>query len=156
MKLKTYVGCALTGAPQVFRDFVEMFKVTLTENFDVELLKFVGLTNGTPRDVFRTDLGNVRKCDAMIAFVDLPSIGLGMEIKTAIEHKKPLLCLHRSGTSVTRMLTGARDEKELEMVPYHHLVDALESAGQYLAYVRERSAGIDAIETWPATMEETG
>lgn len=156
MKPKIYVGCGLTNAPPSYRIFVENFKARLVENFNVEVLKFVGLTGGTPRDVFLTDLGNVRKCDAMIAFVDEASTGLGWELGVATESKKQVLCLHRTGQNITRFVIGARDNDCVEMVSYGDLGDALESAGQFLVHVLGQSVVTKTSDENSAELEEMG
>jgi hypothetical protein len=101
---------------------------------EMEVLEFIGLNRGTPKDVFDNDLGHVRACDAMIAFVDEPSIGLGMEIMEAIHHEKPLLCLHRPEHTITRMLIGARDRRLLTIRSYTDLDGAVRDAWSFISY----------------------
>jgi hypothetical protein len=137
MKTQVYVGCALIHTPQSFRDLVTAFKAQLARDYNVEILDFLGLETGTPEEVYDHDLGNVRKCTAMIVFIDWGSIGLGMEIQEAIRLEKPILCLHMMGNVVSRMIKGARDKKLLSMMSYHAIGDideAVEIAAKFIEY----------------------
>jgi hypothetical protein len=155
MKPQIYVGCALTQASGSFRQFVADFKFLLAASAEVEVLEFLGLEKGTPAEVYDYDLGNVRKCVAMISFVDLPSIGLGMEIQEAIWLKKPILCLHHKGQSVTRMLIGAQDKHLLQLMEYQVIEDAVKYARSWLAF-NELFRGPNLKSDEPLLIEETG
>lgn len=67
------------------------------------------------------------------AFCDEPSIGLGMEIREAIHCKKPILCLHRAGTPITRMLIGAQEAGDLAIETYADTDSALTAVLKFLA-----------------------
>jgi len=102
-----YVGCALTDAPDDFKDSVEAVKEQLGANWQV--LKFLGLVNGTAADVYTQDLGNVDKSAAFVAITDYPSTGLGMEIGRATELHTPTLLVAQRDARVTRMVLGAAE-----------------------------------------------
>lgn len=131
--MKIYVGCALTKATEEFKEFVAAFKTELAKEPGIELLEFIGLVAGTPADVYRIDLGNVEMCDALIAFVDEPAIGIGMEIMHAIALGKPILCLLRQGNTVTRIVRGAAELKHAELLEYTDTTHALSAVGTFLA-----------------------
>ncbi len=133
MQMKVYVGCALTNAPQSLRDTITDFKTRLRTEMQVEVLEFIGLGNGTAREVYEYDLGSVRKCAIMIAFADHDSIGLGMEIQEATNLRKPVLCLHHIDRKITRMLIGAHDAGKIQIVPYCTSEDAIGIARRYIA-----------------------
>ncbi len=137
--MKLYIGCGLTQAPQSFRDFVEEFKRHLKAEGH-EILEFIGLVNGTPVDVWNHDINNVRTCDALIAIVDEPSIGLGIELNEAIRLGKPILCLHKMGQRITRMLMGARDLCLLKLEAYVDVGDAASAVSFFLANASVRQA----------------
>jgi nucleoside 2-deoxyribosyltransferase len=59
-----------------------------------------------PRIVFDRDLAWIDECDLMIAEVSTPSTGVGYEYGHAIQIGKPVLCIHRSGLRMTKMVTG--------------------------------------------------
>lgn len=108
-KRKLYVGCALTEAPEDFKNAVEQLKEDLRADV-YEVFDFVGLFAGTPADVYKWDIGHcVRDCDALIGICDYPSIGLGFELNEALRLKKPVLALAHTDSRVTRLVLGAAE-----------------------------------------------
>lgn len=105
--MKIYVGCSLTQAPNDFKQSVEWLKAGLRDA-GYETLEFLGLTHGTARDVYEHDIHNcVGKCDFFLAICDLPSIGLGYELGTAVEkHGIPTLAVAHVDSKVTRLVLG--------------------------------------------------
>ena len=59
-----------------------------------------------PREVFERDSNWVRDCQAMIAEVSTPSLGVGYEYGLAVQLGKPVLCVYRSGVRLSKMITG--------------------------------------------------
>jgi len=59
-----------------------------------------------PREVFERDVNWVKECDAMIAEVSTPSLGVGYEYALAVQLGKPVLCVYRSGLRMSKMITG--------------------------------------------------
>jgi nucleoside 2-deoxyribosyltransferase len=59
-----------------------------------------------PRVVFERDVAWVRDCDAMIAEVSTPSLGVGYEYGLAVQLGKRVLCVYRSGLRMSKMITG--------------------------------------------------
>ncbi len=59
-----------------------------------------------PRLVFERDVAWVQQCDAMIAEVSTPSLGVGYEYGLAVQLGKPVLCVYRAGVRLSKMITG--------------------------------------------------
>ena len=59
-----------------------------------------------PREVFERDSSWVKACEAMIAEVSTPSLGVGYEYALAVQLGKPVLCVYRSGVRLSKMITG--------------------------------------------------
>jgi nucleoside 2-deoxyribosyltransferase len=59
-----------------------------------------------PRAVFERDSNWVKDCDAMIAEVSTPSLGVGYEYALAVQLGKPVLCVCRSGVRLSKMISG--------------------------------------------------
>ena len=59
-----------------------------------------------PREVFERDVNWVKDCEAMIAEVSTPSLGVGYEYALAVQLGKPVLCVYRSGLRLSKMITG--------------------------------------------------
>jgi hypothetical protein len=110
--MKIYVGCALAHAPEEFRGMVEAIKSRLrTQGYEV--LEFLGLNVGTAAEVYERDIHEcVAKCELFVAFCDLPSLGLGWELGTAVEAlRKPTLALAYTESKVSRLPIGAEGER---------------------------------------------
>ncbi len=60
----------------------------------------------TPRDVYKLDRKQVSRADLIVAYVGIPSLGVGAEIEIAREHDVPVLLLMESSGSVSRMIRG--------------------------------------------------
>jgi nucleoside 2-deoxyribosyltransferase len=60
----------------------------------------------SPREVFERDVKWVEACEAMIAEVSTPSLGVGYEYGLAVQLGKPVLCVYRSGLRLSKMITG--------------------------------------------------
>ena len=131
--LRFYVACGLTQASFEFKDFVIAFKERIKEECGVEIFEFVGLTAGTPSEVYETDIAYVEQADGIIAILDVPAIGLGMEIDHAINSNKPLLCLAHQDASVTRMVRGANDLGLLTFATYTDVDSAVRLVKDFIA-----------------------
>jgi hypothetical protein len=59
-----------------------------------------------PEEVFLRDTAWIEACQAMVAEVSTPSHGVGFEIAMALWLGKPVLCCHRRGAPVSKMITG--------------------------------------------------
>ena len=59
-----------------------------------------------PREVFERDSNWVKECEAMVAEVSTPSLGVGYEYSLAVQLGKPVLCVYRSGLRMSKMITG--------------------------------------------------
>lgn len=104
--MKLYIGCSLTHAPEEFKQQIEGVKNVLRKEH--EIMDFVGLVAGTPKDVYEWDIHEcVAKCDVFVAICDFPAIGLGYELAVAVEKlKKPTLALAHEGAKITRLVLG--------------------------------------------------
>jgi hypothetical protein len=132
-KVQLYVGCALTDAPEEFKQGVENFKHGLRAE-GYEVFDFVGLVNGTALDVYKWDIKHcVKNCQALIAICDYPSIGLGYEMNEAINLKKPVLALAQNDSKVTRLVLGAAEaEANLRFERYDKLPSIINTVNDWL------------------------
>jgi nucleoside 2-deoxyribosyltransferase len=136
-----YVGAALTNASGRLKNVIPQFKQLLRDKTDTIVLRWVGMESEVDEGFYARDLGNVQMCDVMIAIVDEPSIGLGMEIAQAILERKPLLCLYKEGSTVSRMLEAAAKDGHLLLQSYKEINDATEHAADF---IREKVSAVDA------------
>jgi nucleoside 2-deoxyribosyltransferase len=119
---KIYVGCSLTHASPEFIEKINELKENLKGKY--EILEFIGLVNGTAKDVFEWDSNCVKSSDLFIAICDYPSIGLGIEIGIAIENNKNTIAVAHKDAKVTRMVQGAESES-FTFIRYENLADVL-------------------------------
>ncbi len=126
-----YIGCALNNAPVEFIQFIEQLKGVLTNHFNI--LSFVGLDpQATAKQVYETDIACAFKADVMLAVVDFPSIGLGMEIQHRIHHHRPTLIMYAEGLKVSRMVLGAAEDSScLSTVSYKSVDDIVNALHAY-------------------------
>jgi hypothetical protein len=112
-KLKVYVGCALTHAPEEYRQMIADFKNELRKAGWIEVLDFVTANSvlelPDPVHIYHNDIHEcVGYADAFIADVTLPSLGLGWELGTAIEkHAIPTFMCAREGVKISNLVLGA-------------------------------------------------
>ena len=59
-----------------------------------------------PREVFERDSNWVKGCEAVVAEVSTPSLGVGYEYALAVQLGKPVLCVYRAGLRLSKMITG--------------------------------------------------
>lgn len=84
-----------------------------------------------PVEVYTRDTHWIDGCELLVAEISTPSHGVGYEIGYALHQKKPVLCLHREGTTISKMITGNRDAN-LTVLTYHDHADAVEQLRAYL------------------------
>ena len=60
----------------------------------------------TPSQVFNHDLKVLSECDAVLAFLDEPSSGVGAEIAIAVQQRKPTIAVCRRGETTSRFIEG--------------------------------------------------
>lgn len=84
-------------------------------------------------DIYRQDTAWIDACDAVVAEVTVPSLGVGYEIGYAL-HKadKPVLCLCQRDTNLSAMIQGNR-HPQLRVVFYEDIAEALLEADRFLS-----------------------
>jgi len=71
-----------------------------------------------PSLIYERDIAWIRESDLLIAEVSTPSMGVGYEIATALHLAKPVLCLYRQGSTVSKMILG-NTEPSIRVKPYN-------------------------------------
>lgn len=79
-----------------------------------------------PVAVFTKDVEALLACDAVIAFLDEPSLGVGAEISLAFQHKKVVVGIFKRGTQVSRFVEGLIQVSKGSILEYDDLQDGVE------------------------------
>ena len=85
-----------------------------------------------PEEVYARDVAWIKGCDFLLAEVSTPSHGVGYEIGYALSLGKRVLCLHREGTKVSKMILGNPDPR-LTVRSYITPEQAVHVLNSYLA-----------------------
>jgi hypothetical protein len=106
-----------------------------------------------PADVYRRDIAWIRSCDALIAEVSTPSHGVGYEIAVALSLAKPVLCCHRRGARVSKMITG-NGSPGLTVCAYKDVVGALAAIDDFVARLPRASGAANGGPHESASLDE--
>jgi nucleoside 2-deoxyribosyltransferase len=85
----------------------------------------------SPADVYARDVEWIIKCDLLLAEVSTPSHGVGYEIGYALSLGKKVLCLHRQGCKVSKMILG-NPHPQLTVSSYETPEQAVDLLDSYL------------------------
>lgn len=82
-------------------------------------------------NIFERDMGGAERCDAIVADVSQPSIGVGMEIMAAYKAGKRIFLVAMKGSTISRMLLHMKKKTLIEFVDeealYSNLVRTLKA-----------------------------
>ncbi|MGB7296758.1 MAG: nucleoside 2-deoxyribosyltransferase, partial [Candidatus Aminicenantales bacterium] len=110
--MKVYFACAIVGGRYDENIYQQLVDALLADGHEVPTLMNAGPAwqhmEGSPKpsEVYRRDTRWIDESQVLIAEVSTPSHGVGYEISYALERNKPVLCIYRRGTRVSKMLTG--------------------------------------------------
>jgi 2'-deoxynucleoside 5'-phosphate N-hydrolase len=77
----------------------------------------------TSTEVYETDIAQLTTSDAVIAFIDSPSLGVGAEIAIALHRAIPIVALRRTENRVSRFVEGLLIAHGCQIVPYEDKLD---------------------------------
>jgi hypothetical protein len=135
--MNIYFACSITGGREDEPIYQQIVKALQTDGHEVptallagsDVVKLEVIVD--PVSVYARDTGWIEGCDLLIAEVSTPSHGVGYEIGYALELGKRVLCLHRTGVPVSKMITGNRDPL-LTVIPYTDGGEAIQLLRTYL------------------------
>ena len=116
----------MTHASEEFKVEIKELKKTLSPKFEIIQQDEPALD--TPRKMFEFDTNSIKGCDLLLAECSLPSIGLGFEIATALQHNKPVLAIMNQAAKVSKFILGISDHR-FSLVSYNsinEIPDAIE------------------------------
>jgi nucleoside 2-deoxyribosyltransferase len=116
--------------------FLRRFGEVLTEHVGDKDILEKG-EEGSDAGIFRKDMAWLEECDAVVAEVSTPSLGVGYEIGAAEAMGKPILCLFREDAEkkLSAMIAG---NPSLELGFYKDLDQAKNRISAFITAVKQR------------------
>jgi len=126
-------GRSNVGIYQQIVEHIRKYGIILTEHVADPNLTARG-ENLPAKKIHDRDVDWVKESDVFIAEVSTPSLGVGYEIRIAIEHKKPVLCLYKSQQD--RLLSAMiRGNSEVLVKEYNSFEDAIKIIDEFFATI---------------------
>ena len=136
--MNIYFACSITGGREDEPVYQEIVAALQADGHEVPTALLAGSdvieieVIVDPVTVYNRDTGWIEGCDLLVAEVSTPSHGVGYEIGYALNLRKRVLCLHREGVSVSKMITGNLDPN-LKVQEY---TDGRQAVQQLRAYLK--------------------
>ena len=136
--MNVYFACSITGGrqdEQVYQRLVAALQeyghhVPTALLAGPEVIPMEGVV--TPEEVYARDVAWIKECDFLLAEVSTPSHGVGYEIGFALSLGKKVLCLHRQGCKISKMILG-NPHHQLTIRSYSTAENAVHLLNEYLA-----------------------
>jgi len=108
------------------------YGLVLTEHVADKKLFDAGEEKLSDREIHDSDMGWLIQSNVMVAEVSLPSLGVGYEIRAAIELGKKILCLYRpqKDKSLSAMISGCA---EITLGMYDQMNEAYEMIDEFFS-----------------------
>jgi nucleoside 2-deoxyribosyltransferase len=125
-----YFACSITGGRKDEKIYQEIVKELISAGHNVltaelaDPLIIHDEKSVDPRDVYLRDTEWIQQCNILIAEISTPSHGVGYEIGYALNLGKPVICLYKIGTRISKMILGNLDEN-LTIISYQKIEDSL-------------------------------
>lgn len=134
--MNIYFACSITGGRKDELNYQKIVQTLLeaghhvptAELANTEVINLEKVID--PFDVYHRDTNWIQECDVLIAEISTPSHGVGYEIGYALSLGKPVICLHKTNTTISKMILGNQD-KNLSIFSY-------QSIGEVWQYLQKR------------------
>lgn len=154
MVMNIYFACSITGGRKEEKIYQVIVDTLLSEGHDVptahlsqsDVVLLEDMVD--PGEVYRRDIEWIDNCQALIAEVSTPSHGVGFEISYALSKGKQVLCLHKQGARISKMLSGNNNPR-IQIRPYQNLKDIAAIIREFIFTVGENKndSGVMSIIT---------
>ncbi|MFA7298224.1 MAG: nucleoside 2-deoxyribosyltransferase [Candidatus Absconditabacterales bacterium] len=112
--MKIYFAGSIRGGRELRDVYMEMIEYmrqygeVLTEHVGNKYLSDMG-EKMSSREIYDRDMTWLSSADVIVADVTVTSLGVGYELGSAVEQKKPILCLYKpeEGKSLSAMIDGS-------------------------------------------------
>jgi nucleoside 2-deoxyribosyltransferase len=136
--MNIYFACSLTGGRDFEHVYQDLTAALLSDGHEIPTAHLAE-SNAlaveaavSPRDVYERDVLWIRKANALVAEVSVPSHGVGFEIAFALNAEKPVLCLYQDGRKLSKMISGNPHPK-LQVTSYKNGEEAILLAREFIA-----------------------
>ena len=142
--MNIYFSCSITGGRADEEVYQVLVEEMLRQGHEVPTahLAYANVVDTEQevdaREIFLRDIGWLRTCDAVVAEVSTPSHGVGYEIAVGLALEKPVLCCHRAGCRVSKIITG-NDSKHLVVREYENDDEARACLNDFLLALKSES-----------------
>ena len=138
--MKIYFSASIAGGRKylsLYKKIVAYLKENGQEVLSEHIIRediFSDEQKWAPKNVFEQDIKWLNECDAVIAEVSNPSLGVGYEICYALEQGLKVLCVYEAGLFISKMITG-NTSATLTLFEYRKIDELFEKIGQFLSLV---------------------
>ena len=139
--MNIYFACSITGGREFESTYQELIRALLTDGHEIPTAHLaesnvVDLEAvASAREVYERDVIWLRKADAVIAEVSVPSHGVGYEVGFALSAGKPGLCLWLEGRKISKMISG-NPHPNLVAKTYENTEEAISLAREFIKTVK--------------------
>ena len=139
--MKIYFAGSIRGGRQDAGKYLELIDFlstkaeVLTEHVGTTELGDQGENNLSDHEIHRRDVEWLESCDAIIAEVTNPSLGVGYEIGIAEKLGKPVLCLFDESQPefcLSAMLSG---NEKIQVCRYHAIGEAKRHLSEFISTI---------------------
>jgi 2'-deoxynucleoside 5'-phosphate N-hydrolase len=136
--MKIYFAGAIRGGRQDASTYHAMIAhlqthgEVLTEHVGNKALSDGGEHDLSDKEIHARDLAWLEECDAVVAEVTTPSLGVGYELGVAEKLGKQILCLFDAANSAFRLSAMLSGNPRVTMVRYQELKDAIEAIDLFI------------------------
>ena len=135
--MNIYFSCSITGGRKDEDEYGEIVRYLISLGHEVPTSHLANSEVRAeeaaidPEEVYERDIAWVRDCDVLIAETSTPSHGVGYEIAEAVNTGKPVLCCHKKGQKISKILSGNTSEK-YQVIAYENMEMLLVEISQFL------------------------
>ena len=136
--MKLYFAGAIRGGRQDASTYHAMIAhlqthaEVLTEHVGNKALSDGGEHDLSDDQIHARDMAWLEECDAVVAEVTTPSLGVGYELGVAEKLGKPILCLFDTGNPDFRLSAMLSGNPKVTVARYQALADATEAMNRFI------------------------
>ena len=121
--MQIYFSCSITGGRNEEKTYQKIVATLEAEGCNVptahlstpQVMELEAVVD--PVETYRRDMQWLQEADAVVAEVSTPSHGVGYEIATALQLRKPVFCCFQRQKRVSKIITG-NTSPGLVLAPY--------------------------------------